>query len=379
VNIKRYVVSDMHEAVALIKRDLGPEAVIISSRQIRPGGWKGFFTRPQLEVTAAVDDRHQPAVEPLPRHDPSPPRVPAAPNTFRSSWSNQPVSQGGGQDHIARELAELKDLLRRALKGGGNREMCGELEQWRRVLLDLEVTGDVTERVLQGIAETAGLSSDPQAIKQQMLRQMADMLPAGEGPISHKVCAFIGPTGVGKTTTLAKIAAQMAIFEQKRLALVTLDTYRIGAVEQLRTYGEIMGLPVEVVMSPRELKLAMERFWDRDTILIDTVGRSSNNRVGITELKGFLEVLPASDIFLVLSSTTKTKDLFKAVEAYRPLNYNKLIFTKLDETDNLGALLNTACSAGCPVAYVTTGQGVPDDIQAVEPKDLAKLILGAVG
>jgi flagellar biosynthesis protein FlhF len=160
------------------------------------------------------------------------------------------------------------------------------------------------------------------------------------------------------------------------VGLITIDTYRIGAVEQLRTYAEITGMPIEVVMTPKDMSRALDRLADRELILIDTAGRNSKNSLHVSELASFLTLLPSSETFLVISATTKMKDLKVIIENFRKANFNRLIFTKLDETESYGALLNVACQIGLPLTYVTTGQNVPDDLEAANAEKLAKLILG---
>jgi flagellar biosynthesis protein FlhF len=188
--------------------------------------------------------------------------------------------------------------------------------------------------------------------------------------------AFIGPTGVGKTTTLAKLVAQFALFRNKKAALLTIDTYRIGAVEQLKTYSEIIGVPLDVVNTPEELKDSLQRHRDKEAIFIDTAGRSVKNKEQVLELQRFIDLIPERrDIFLTLSATTKGKDLSKIIEEYQRLKFNKLIITKIDETLNLGCIVNVADQAGMPVVYVTKGQNVPDDIEELSPEKAAGMVL----
>lgn len=191
-----------------------------------------------------------------------------------------------------------------------------------------------------------------------------------------RIISFIGPTGVGKTTTIAKLAAQFALFQRKKVSIITIDTYRIGAVEQLKIYGEIIGASVDVVMNPVELVEAVEKNIDKDVIFIDTAGRSYKNAMQIRMLKSFLEKIPQGEVFLVLSCSTKEQDLVKNIEKFGPLKFSQFIFTKTDETDNLGAILNLALEFKIPVGYITNGQNVPDDIEVMNPDKLVKTLLG---
>lgn len=354
--IKRYLVNTMPEAMEIIKRDLGPEAVIISSRWVKEGGWLGILGPKKLEVTAAVEHHA----------------------------SKKEAAQG--ESGLIREMAELKALLKKYAENSLHKEQeppdSKLLLKWQQVLQELEVSHEVTNQLLKGIAESAGLAAreNEELFKETVQERMARIFESAPNQsLSSRIFVFVGPTGVGKTTTLAKLAANLALFEQKKIALLTIDTYRIGAVEQLKTYGEILNVPVEAVLTPEELNQAVERHQDKDFILVDTAGRSSRNKRMLAELQSFLTVLHPAEVFLVMSCTTKNKDLLKIADDFKLLNYTKLIFTKADETTSLGSILNLASATSKPVAYVTTGQNVPDDIEACDPQKLVKLILKAVG
>lgn len=341
----------MPEALALIRQDLGPEAVIVSNRKVRGAGWRGFFSPSLLEVTAAVDDA---AAEPPP----------------------ETTAREDRQGDLQRQVAEMKSMLLRVLEGpGAGGEAPPHIQRWREALLELEIRPELADKLLEGL-ETA--AEGEEQFFELLTARVAALFPPPPAAPPARVYAFVGPTGVGKTTTLAKLAAQFALFYQRRVGLVTIDTYRIGAVDQLKTYGEIIGLPVDVVMTPAELRQTLARHADKDVVLIDTAGRPSTSVVGIAELRGFLEVARPAEVCLVLSCTTKDRDLLRITEDFRSLNYTQLIFTKLDETRSLGSILNVVRAAGVPVSYATNGQNVPDDIFAVDPQLLAKMILGAV-
>lgn len=339
----------MAEALAYIRRDLGPDAVIISTRRVRSRGWRGWLAPPQLEVTAALD--------------------------------SLPSSET--QADLRRQVEEIKGLLEEVSGHLGIRKDQVEerLLRWRELLLQLEIKADLTDRLLEGLAgdlrESDPRAPNPEAVREELVARLADILAAAwPGKPPGRVMAFIGPTGVGKTTTLAKLAARFSLLERKKVGLITIDTYRIGAVEQLQTYGEILGLPLAVAWSPQELREKVEGYRDKDVILIDTVGRSPQNELRLAELRAFLESLDA-DHYLVLSCTTKSRDLDSIVARYRQLNPARLIFTKVDETQYLGNIINVVAATGIPVAYITNGQNVPDDIEKVGPERLARLILGA--
>ena len=200
------------------------------------------------------------------------------------------------------------------------------------------------------------------------------------GPIAtvageRKIVSLVGPTGVGKTTTIAKLAANFALSRQIEMALLTIDTYRVAAIEQLKTYGDIIGLPVDVVLTPQSLKEALRTHQDKGLILIDTAGRSPYNRLHINELRSFLDVDPRVETHLVLSATTRLADLKQIVKHFASTGVDRLIFSKTDETDILGGVISIAHETGLPVSYVTTGQSVPDDIMVAEGPALARMLV----
>lgn len=205
------------------------------------------------------------------------------------------------------------------------------------------------------------------------LYQVAGPVKAATG--EQKIVALVGPTGVGKTTTIAKLAANFALSRDVDMALFTIDTYRVAAIEQLKTYGDIIGLPVEVVMTPQSLKEALKNHGSKDLILIDTAGRSPYNRMHLNELKSFLDFQPEHETHLVLSSTTRLADLKQIVRNFQATGVDRLIFTKTDETEVVGGIISIAHETGLPVSYITTGQSVPDDIMVAEQPSLAKMLI----
>ena len=202
-----------------------------------------------------------------------------------------------------------------------------------------------------------------------------EILPAKEGP---KIIFFVGPTGVGKTTTIAKIASKFSVEEKKKIVLLTADTYRIAAAEQLRTYANILDVPFRVIYSTEDAQAAFRDFQAYDYIFVDTAGHSCSNitlKENVNELIHCVDEQLEKEVFLVLSAATKYCDLTNIADAYTAMTNYKLIFTKLDETMKLGNLLNLKLYTGASLSYVTCGQNVPDDIATFNPQNTVRLLL----
>jgi flagellar biosynthesis protein FlhF len=221
-----------------------------------------------------------------------------------------------------------------------------------------------------------------QFVREKIAEQLERLLPVS-GPITRTktsgphVVALIGPTGVGKTTTIAKLAAKLKLDENRRIGLVTIDTYRIAAVDQLKKYADIIGSPLRVVHTPEELREAVQQMRDCDFVLIDTAGRSPKDTLKLNELRTFLEAASPEEVHLVLSATADRGCVDLAIEKFSNVRVDKLIFTKLDEARHVGAVLGVVRSVRKPLSYVTTGQGVPADIEVARGKRIAQLILGS--
>ena len=240
----------------------------------------------------------------------------------------------------------------------------------------------VTEIIFKEFApsiERAGLPSED-IFKVHLKEQMIGLLkPAYEKKNASRIQTFIGPTGVGKTMTLVKLATRSKVVEKKQIAMIAVYNHRFGAMEKLNYFGNIIGASVDVVMTPAELARAVEGHQDKDVIFIDTEGRPSMNRSQVLELHTFIGAVPEpQNIHLVLSSPTKNRDLIRIANDFRTVGYNRIVLTKMDETDTYGTMLNLVCNTGVPISHVTNGQNVPDDIERLTPKRFAEIILGSV-
>ncbi len=353
MKIRKYYARTMREGLQQIKEELGPEAIILHSRKVRRRGFRGFFMPRQLEIMAAVEDDTTPASTPD--------------STFET-------------DHVMQELTQLKSLVHRLVLKGEESAEEGENEHvlyWKRHLeqhdLAPELLEDIFEEIRLKLQGEVQLTREIMAlILQKMVAKRVRICQ--EKPSRLQV--FIGPTGVGKTTTLAKLAAHYSIYQREKVGLITVDHYRIGAVEQLRTYAEIVDLPLEVVMSPRDVGPALRRLEQCERILVDTAGRGTGNIVQINELGSYISHLKPADILLTISATTRWQDIKYIAESFKKLDYNRLVLTKLDETKCFGAVLNAVYASEAPLTYLTDGQNVPDDLKFPSEVDVPSLLIG---
>ena len=280
-------------------------------------------------------------------------------------------------EELQSELAQMKAMLVQVVSKEKTPEDEMSLQQ---VLKQQEVESDIIDDVvLQLPAEAILADKDTPLALEGLTKYLADNVQMADGlelkSRKRKIAALLGPTGVGKTTTLAKIAAQCVLEKGVSTAFITADTYRISAVEQLKTYADILGLPIAIVYTPDELKEAIQKFRQKQLILIDTAGRSQHNRRQMAELKEFLAVNQNIEKYLVLSATTKNEDAKDILDKFSGCKPDKVIFTKTDETKSLGIILNILRRKEMRLSYLTNGQSVPDDIVPAEAGKLAKLFL----
>lgn len=310
----------------------------------------------------------QPQAEAPPAAPPAPPRV------TESSHTTQ----------LARKLARIESMLAEMGRADApaRGEIPPELFQVYTDLIDAEMEQDLARTL---IGELAGMGHREALQKpaevHAMLAAVLERRLQCSGPIQvtpghRKIIALAGATGVGKTTTIAKLAANFRLRDEVRVGLVTVDTYRIAAVEQLRTYAEIIDLPMRVVTGPGEMQQALDELSGLDLVLIDTAGRSPRDDLQIEELRHLLDAAAVDEVHLVLSLTAGVQSLRSSIEKFAPVRPSRLILTKLDEATGMGPLLSVASLPELPVSYLTTGQGVPDDIEPAGETRLARLILG---
>ncbi|WP_294155092.1 flagellar biosynthesis protein FlhF [uncultured Clostridium sp.] len=285
-------------------------------------------------------------------------------------------------ESVHKEVEELKDLINKVIadKTEDDKKLSGmekenskvDLEPFIDKLKELDIDEEFHEDILKSASEYKDDSLDDTEILRDIFER--DILVTNKGLKGRVV--LVGPTGVGKTTTIAKLAGRLALIEKKKVGLITIDTYRIGAIEQLKTYAEIMNIPFKIVITIKEMEDAIESMKDCDVILIDTTGRSSKNTMQISELRAFVQKAEPDYINMVISATTKNKDIKSILEGYSELEYESIIITKLDETTVYGSIYNISRNANKPVSFITIGQNVPDDIKVSTKEELTRFILG---
>lgn len=415
--IKKFQAKTENEAVEAAKKELGLEVVVMSVRKVKPKGMFKFL-KPQLtEVTVALEEEHEKAVkrERAAAQAAATAGVTANGDVFVNNPPVRSLSQESGealqkeavrQESTAVHSATSEKLLEEKLNNlqsflekqlmnppeEGREEEPIEAEQnesvvFMQLLYNTMIENEVEETYAnEMIDEIEKVKKENMPIDyvlahvyQKLILKFgkpAAISPAGKGP---KFCFFVGPTGVGKTTTIAKIASRFTVDEKKKVALLTADTYRIAAAEQLRTYAGILEVPFRVIYALEDLEKSADEFKDYDYILVDTAGHSHHNeeqKEAMKRLVHGVDDIAEKEVFLVISATTKYRDLISIADAYKAMTDYKLIFTKLDETMTLGNLLNLKLYTGASLSYVTCGQNVPDDIEKFNPQTTVKQLLG---
>ncbi len=340
----------MNEAMIRIRYELGKDAMIVSNRWIRKKGVKGFFLKKDLEVIAAMDEKSPIENVQIPQKH---------------------ISREIVDSHLEREIKELKEKVNWLLEGKGKKEDSYNKEDKNLIdsLKKMELDEKLIEDFSTYFSQTGHSAEDKEILYQYFENLLKNSIPL-EKEIKEKIWVFIGPTGVGKTTTIAKIAAQEVIEKGKKVGLITLDTYRIGAVEQLKTYASILDIPLESVVNQSDFFKAIKKLEHCDLILIDSTGGSSFNKKHLLETKRFLDEVEKKRITLLISATTGNGDLKAIIQNYNYIGYDSIIVTKLDETKYYGRIFNINQYTDKPLLFITTGQSVPDDIIKVSKENL---------
>lgn len=403
--IKKFQASTETEAIMRARDELGKDAVVMNIKTISPRGIYRLFRKSVVEVTAAVDesknysnDRQKEAKDTRKENPNILYEEPAGSSSFEQLLLAENIESTKETSAIEMRLNSLQSMLEKQLtktqeaakEYPQERELKEGEEQPDITFLQLiynqmianevdeqfanQIVGDIEGKLKKDAPVDQVLSNIYQKIILKLGRPVT--IEAQEG--KQKFVFFVGPTGVGKTTTIAKIASNLKMKQKLKVALVTADTYRIAAVEQLRTYANILDLPLHVIYSEEELQDVVEEFQEYDIILVDTAGRSHKNREQRDDVERLVHKIPEEEreVYLVLSATTKYRDLVRITEVYSEITDYRLIFTKLDETSSIGNIFNIRMLTGASLSYAAFGQNVPDDIEQINPQSIAKQILG---
>ncbi|MBD5157234.1 MAG: flagellar biosynthesis protein FlhF [Butyrivibrio sp.] len=406
--VKKYTGSSETEAVMKAKEDLGSNAVVLNVRSMKQRGFAKLFKKDFIEITAALEERdfEQNVNSKKPTFSQARDEAVQKQNSkidLRADDTSAvpPVSVHKAET-IEHKLDSLHDMLRNQMvkeeeaprdtretvpenTGRENTANFKSLKLIYNKLIENEVDEKYANAIINDIESSLKKESNLDSILASVYQKIILKLGEPEGIENNgrrKVVFFVGPTGVGKTTTIAKLASDVKIRQNCKVAMITADTYRIAAVEQLNTYANILDVPVSVIYSPSEITEALEDLSDYEMIFIDTAGRSHKNEEQRRELMEMIDNVRNSFedtevlVFLVLSVTTKYRDIISICDAYKGLSGYRLLFTKIDETNSLGNILNIKLYTQEPLSYMTYGQNVPDDIERADVQKLAKSLLG---
>lgn len=369
MKVKKFIAPSMPEAMKMVRSELGKDAVILNSKVIQKSGIFGLFSKKNIEVIAAIDP------DPVKRKPPIQKKIHPKATEQDNQLTINELTQGemGGQKsshELLNEIRELKKLMKNNTERGHTNidNYPDMINQLNTLLNDQEFPHDLRKELVSVLLEKwylnkgdASFNKVKEWTKAEMLKRMSD-IEFGAIDFSKTFLNVVGPTGVGKTTTLAKIAAHSVLKNKKKVAFITTDTYRIAAIEQLKTYAQILDVPIEIAYNIDDFKKAKEKFSEYDLVLIDTAGRNFRNEKYVKDLKSVIDFDEELETFLVLSLTSKYMDMKAIVEQFSIMPIHKFIFTKVDETSKYGSMFSLILNYKIGVAYITNGQNVPDDI-----------------
>lgn len=389
--IKKFQAATETEGILMAKHEMGDAAVVMNIKTIKHRGIARFFKKDIVEVTAAIDEKTN-----------TTDKIPVRTINAVATNSEKPVMEVEKHNTaIEQKLDNLQNMLESKIanSAAGTADVADVKETAKennvnfkfmqlvyRQLLDNEVDEKYANQIIgeieTSLKKESNIDSILAGIYQKIILKLGQPKVLEAEEKKTKLIFFMGPTGVGKTTTIAKLASYFKLEKKLKIGLITCDTYRIAAVEQLRTYANILAVPLQVVFTLEEFNLAVKGYEGYDMIFVDTAGRSHKNNEQCNEVLHFINDCSVGDdvkkeVFLVLSAATKYRDLIQINKAFESLKNYSLIFTKLDETTCLGNILNMKLHTGVQLSYVTSGQAVPDDISIIDAQKIARNLLGS--
>ena len=381
--VKRYHAKDMQQAMDQVIKELGSDAVILSNRKIRKKGLKNLFSKPILEVMVAYDPANIPAAKKLSAPTPSP----AAADAEKSGRQKASSTVNNEQlERLDKRIDSIDTMLSAFIDKFSyvKREVTYDYPEELQDLLRKMIDSQVREELAHSLAKEADqlLRKEPQTPPSEILEHLILEKLGRPEPIllkkfTQKVVLVLGPTGIGKTTTIVKLSADFSVKQKKKVGIINTDSYRIGAPEQLQTYADILGVPLQMVYRADELENALEVMSDRDLIFVDTAGKRPGDEQHRDEILEMVRILKPEETLLCLSATTGFAATKEIIDTYGFVDNYKLLVTKLDETRFRGPLLDMCWYTQKPLSYITTGQNVPDDIDIVDVELIAKQIIQA--
>ncbi|MBQ9233041.1 MAG: flagellar biosynthesis protein FlhF [Lachnospiraceae bacterium] len=404
--IKKYKAATEKDAILMAREDLGPEAVVMNVKTIKRKGIMKLFKKNTVELTAAIDDNVAEKTTKENGNEDAQSAIEEKINSIAKLLEQQMLSgneKNSGEDKKkSSDTSEIKgtrfdaivsDTIEHeeAAKSSFDEKSANKNTYRNKVinliynqLLENEVSRKIADDIISELdTENDKLPLDNilANVYQKIVLKLGEVKPLTVGENKPKIVFFVGNTGVGKTTTMAKLASKFKLEEKRSIAMLSIDTYRIAAIEQIKTYANILNTPMEVVYTPEDLKNNVEKYNDCELIFVDTAGHSHKNEEQKKNLKEMVDAVSDYEIevFLVVSAVVKYNDLLDIAKTYEKLFDYKLIFTKLDETRASGSILNLKLDMNKTLSYATWGQNVPEDIGVVNPQIVAKSLLGGAG
>lgn len=382
MKVKKYTASSMTEAMKYIRDELGGDAVILSSKPVYSGGFLGLFRKRSIEVIAAIDPKPEPSQMIVKQKVQSAP-VPLS-NTPDTNHSKNDKKETES-NHLLKEIADLKGMIA-DLRSTAQQDIHYPelLENAYTFLMDQEIEATIRNQLMENMltkwraAKQEVSEGEISEWLKTSLFNLLEWVSKEEMGFKKKYINIVGPTGVGKTTTLAKVAAETMLNQRKKVAFITTDTYRIAAIDQLKTYAKILNVPIEVAYNLEDFKRAAERFSHYDIVFIDTAGRNFRNEQYVKDLGNIIDFSNDLETYLVLSLTSKQKDMDEIYRQFSTIPIKQVIFTKADETATYGSMINFIQRHHLAPFYITNGQNVPDDIVRATPENIVNTIFGVI-